>query len=304
MVRLWRVVVSTLIAVVMLQRSVRADDTFDAARDAYDRGIAAHARGDFETAAIEFARADAQSPSVVALRAALEEAVRADDPALGAELVERAEARNAEDSALDAAIEAARVRLVPRAGRVRLSCLSGTPCLAALDGAPLPKDRIVWVRAGQHQLVLQLGRATEQRLLEVPPQIVTEIAPTAPLAAPASPAAPDSPDSPAAHVDKTAADKPLAASARASSTTLRTVVWAGVGLSGALAVATLVSGLDTSSKHAKFIDAGCDGTDARGCRGLADDGGAAQLRTNVLLGAAIVVAATTVVLGVLGRSEF
>ena len=41
------------------------------AKEAYDRGVAAHERGDHQRAAEEFARADAIAPSPVALQAAL-----------------------------------------------------------------------------------------------------------------------------------------------------------------------------------------------------------------------------------------
>ena len=59
------------------------------AREAYDRGIAAFQRGEFAAAAREFATADAIVPSSVALHAALDAAIRADDPVLGVALLDR-----------------------------------------------------------------------------------------------------------------------------------------------------------------------------------------------------------------------
>lgn len=74
----------------MLLDPVRAvADEGPTAKQAYDRGVSAFKRGDEKGAAQEFARADALEPTPVALQAALDAAIEADDLALASVLLER-----------------------------------------------------------------------------------------------------------------------------------------------------------------------------------------------------------------------
>src|SRR5687767_10529928 len=87
------------------------------AKEAYDRGVEAHNKGDMHKAAQEFARADALAPSGVALQAALDAAIEADDPALGGELLERS-TREKPSGQLAASVSQAKTKFAGRAGRV------------------------------------------------------------------------------------------------------------------------------------------------------------------------------------------
>jgi hypothetical protein len=85
-----------------------------AAREAYARGLAAHAHGDLALAAREFARADELAPNAVALQAALDAAVEANDSTLGNELLERSK-REPPSPALATSIAAAHAKFRDRA---------------------------------------------------------------------------------------------------------------------------------------------------------------------------------------------
>ncbi len=79
------------------------------AREAYDRGVRAHAAGREQEAALAFAEADAIDPSPAALEAALEASMRADDAVLGTELLDRAAGRPA-DKGVARSVDAAKKR--------------------------------------------------------------------------------------------------------------------------------------------------------------------------------------------------
>src|SRR5438105_8056926 len=103
------------------------------AREAYDRGTAAYDRGDYATAARELAAADALAPNPVALQAALDAALRADDPVVGMVLLERS-TRFTPDGALAEMIRTARARFAHRTAFVHVACGSA-PCVCSIDGA-------------------------------------------------------------------------------------------------------------------------------------------------------------------------
>src|SRR4029079_5886075 len=112
--------------------------------EAYDRGTAAHRRGDFAAAATEFALADEIAPSSVALQAALDAAIKADDAALGSDLLERSQ-RAPVAGALAARVKAASAAFAHRAGRLRAVCAEAPQCLATVDGKPLTIGKPAWV---------------------------------------------------------------------------------------------------------------------------------------------------------------
>jgi hypothetical protein len=250
------------------------------AKEAYDRGTQAHARGDFRRAAEEFAKADALAPSPVALQAALDEAVEADDFLLGADLLERTKRLGATRPAtLTASIEAATKKLGGRAGHVKVACPSGARCTATLDGAAFDAAKGTWmrtveVRAGEDMEVVA-ARASAPPA-SPPPPVAT------PTPAPARPP-------PAAAPANDASAKPLSP----------VVFWVGTGTTIVLASATTIFALNASSKHKSFTDAGCGTVATSDCPGLKDDGERAQVRANVGFAVTGVAAAATVVIGVL-----
>ena len=194
-------------ATALLASTSWADVDRDGARRAYDRGVKAYAKHDAATAAREFALADELAPSPVALRAALDAAIEADDPVLGSELVERA-SRAPSPPELSASVEKAKRAFSKRVGRVVLHCGEGRTCDGTVDGAPLVPGKPRIVRVGDHQVRLRSGATEESsrvtvagdELVEVhlsaaaglPPVVPkpAEPAPPAPAAAPAPTAAP------------------------------------------------------------------------------------------------------------------
>jgi len=251
------------------------------AREAYDRGAAAHQRGDHATEARELARADAILPNAVTLQAALDAAVEADDPVLGITLCDRAQRAPLEGS-LAAVVQRARARFGGRVGRVRVDCEGTSACAVTLDGSAVDAGLAIVVPVGSHVVSVTRAGQVEQRTLEVEPDgtahpVFTErggahamdLPPLAPTAAAPAPG-----PSPAWFVAALGA----------------TVIAAGV---------TVGLALDTSSQHAGFVAAGCPGPAHADCSALASDGLAAQLRTNALIGVTAALGAATVVAGVL-----
>lgn len=233
--------------------AARAEDAVSArAHEAYDRGAEAFKRGDFGVAARAFAEADALVPSAVALHAALDAAVRADDPVLGTQLLDRA-SRAPADEALDATIRVARARFARRTGRVRVACGA---CKAAIDGVPIDVGVAVVVRTGPHTATIDAG-VPEQRAIDVPADDTVVLSPRAASIAP-----------------------PPARSGGLSP------AWVFVG-AGATAIAGglgIASAVDTSNRHADFVRSGCDRVGSGACSAASSDGASAQSRTNVLLG--------------------
>lgn len=91
---------------------VRADDGSSLARETYRRGKIAYDSGEYARAARAFAEADTLSPNEAVLEIGIAAAVRADDAALGMELVVRAERRG-----MTATASAARARFESRVGQ-------------------------------------------------------------------------------------------------------------------------------------------------------------------------------------------
>ena len=173
-------------------RTASAQNEKALAKEAYDRGTQAHARGDFRRAAEEFAKADALAPSPVALQAALDAAVDADDFVLGADLLERTKRLGASrPGTLAASIDAATKKLGGRAGHVKVACPSGARCTATLDGAAFDAGKGVWSRVGPHTLVVQVDGAPDTRTVEVRAgedmEVVAARAPPRPLPRPPPP---------------------------------------------------------------------------------------------------------------------
>jgi hypothetical protein len=268
------------------------------AKEAYDRGTQAHARGDFRHAAEEFARADALAPSPVALQAALDAAVDADDFVLGAELLERTKRLGSARSAtLAASIDAATKKLGGRAGHVKVVCPSGARCSATIDGAAFDASKGVWLRTGPHTLAVQVDGTPDTRTVEIRAgedmEVVAARAPSP--AAPTPTAVPAPAPAPAAHPSAT----PTGADTRAAKPLPPIVFWVGAGVTVVLGGATTYFALTASSKHSKFTDAGCGAVATSSCADLKDSGESAQTTANIGFAVTGVAAAATVVIGVL-----
>ena len=289
---------SLLLAALLLASTASAQGDKALAKEAYDRGTQAHARGDFRRAAEEFAKADALAPSPIALQAALDAAVDADEFVLGADLLERTKRLGASrPGTLAASIDAATKKLGGRAGHVKVACPSGARCTATLDGAAFDSAKGTWSRVGPHTLVVQVDGAPDTRTVEVRAGEDMEV-----VAARATPTpTPTTTPTPAPTATTTAAPTPpaRAADAPAAKPLPPLVFWIGAGATVVLGGATTYFALTASSKHKSFTDAGCGTVATSECPSLKDSGETAQTRANIGFAVTGVAAAATVVIGVL-----
>lgn len=285
------------------------------AREAYDRGLAAHERGDHAREAQEFAKADELSPSPVALQAALDAAVEADDPVLGSELLERAK-RGPAEGALAASVARAREKLGGRAGRIAIRCPQDVKCLGAIDGKPVDASKPQWVKVGQHTVLLQIGSDGQQRIVEVTADATVEVAPpapsppivvTTPAATPTAPPAaiPSGTSNTTPTVAPTSTPAPTTTSTSSSNKAAvdrsglpPSYFWIGVGATALFGIGSIAGSLYTKSQHDEFVDSGCERANFSGCSSLSKSGERAQIVTNVALVGTAVVAVATIVLGV------
>ena len=251
-----------------------ADGESTRAREAYDRGIVAFQRGEFAAAAREFATADAMVPSGVALHAALDAAIRADDPVLGVELLERV-ARGPADGALETTARDARAKFARRTGRVSLVC-GTSPCRATIDGAAVEGGARVVLRVGPHTAMIESDGRRERRDVDVPPDDTVVLSPAD--AAVATP-------------------PPMKPRPRVSDGVSPVWVYFGIGATAIVGGLSVASGIDTAKKHSNFVDAGCD-RGGPGCLTSANDGSSAQTRTNVLLGVTAALGVTTAAIAI------
>jgi len=266
------------------------------AKQAYDRGLEAHKKGDLKKAAEEFNKADTLAPSAVALQAALDAAIDADDVALGAELLERSK-REPAPPGLASSITAAHMKFRGRAGRVRVKCPGGSSCLAKLDDRPIEPEKIAWATTGQHTVVVQVdGGDAQTKLIDVNADQVIDVAPSAkkgaepavrPAPAPVDNSQPSSGEPVSVKHDVDGGKKlpPI-------------FVYAGIGATILGAGATAFFAIDTSNKHSDFENAGCERANFTNCQDLQEEGESAQRLTNILLVGTGVIAIATVVVGV------
>lgn len=286
--------------VLLLSAGAAAAQTDKAlAKEAYDRGVQASARGDSRRAAEEFARADALAPSPVALQAALDAAVDADDALLGAELLERSK-RTTPTAALAASIDAATKKLGGRAGHVKVTCPSGARCTSRIDGATFDPGKGIWIRTGPHVLDVGVDGSNDTRTVEVHAGESLEVVPAranAPAVAPV--ATPSREGSSARAVSGANATSAAPPSSEPREKPLRPVVFfVGAGVTVVLAGAATFYGLRAKSKHDDFVGAQCDVVATSPCQRLKDDGESAQSIANIGFAATAVAGVATALIGV------
>ena len=262
----------------------------DRARAAYDRGVRAHAAHDEVAAARAFAEADGLAPQPASLEAALEAAMHADDALLGAELVDRAEGRGG-DPGVARTLVAARKRFAGRTGKVRVDCRAEARCVAAVDGSPADARRLIYVIAGPHAVVVHRGEEKVEELVEVKADATVVVGGGSGATPPTGTSTPSTSTS----------EKP-STSEKASQKLEPVWFFVGVGVTAIFAGATVLSGVDAVTKHDRFKGNGC-AVDATGprpadCDQQGHDGASAQLRTNVLLGSTVLLAAATAAVGI------
>lgn len=284
---------ATLFALITLvSTGASAQSTNALAKEAYDRGTKAHERGDFKKAAEEFAKADALAPSPVALQAALDAAVEADDPVLGAELLDRSKRAPAK-GALSSSIDAATKKLGGRAGRVKVMCPANAQCSSTIDGVVFDGAKGTWTKSGTHALTIKVDGASDTRTIEVHGAEQLEVmaaangggaAPTVAPPAAAAATAPASSVTVAPDDDKRPPLSPV-------------VFWVGVGVTVVLGGATTLFALRASNRHSDFEDAGCGKLSTASCSDIKDNGENAQRLANIGFVATGLVGAATIVAG-------
>ncbi len=285
-----------IVLVLVTATPVRADDApAPTAKELYAQGVKLHKQGDHLRAAESFAHADELTPTPIALRAALDQALLADDPVLAMTLADRA-SRAPNDAALRERAAAVRARFGDRAGRVNIRCAGLARCLATIDGASAAVG-IRWVRTGQHTIVAQLGEEAQQRLVDVRAGDTVEVAfkpkPTAP---PVAVAPPPTSTSPAPrHTDERAVVSTDSDAPRGGVSPV--FFFVGAALTAGAGAATIVSGLDTRSVRDDFVNRQCDAFDGPGCSALSVQGIDARTRTNVLAVSTGVLGVATAVIG-------
>jgi len=240
------------------------DPAAEAAR-AYDRGVAAHERGDNATAAREFARADQLAPNPIALESALKAALLADTPGLAMELAERAEQRK--ERTLTPLAKKARAQYEDRAGKLALTCPEPN-CTAHVDQQPFPIGPPRWIDPGPHTITFHIGPRTAELDVDVTKGPAVTIA---------RPPEPQPPDHPTPTTPPPSGLSPI-------------WFWTATALTGTLTVATIASGIDTAAKHTHFQDNPTQQTQQTGI--------AAQTRTNALLGLTLASGLATAALGI------
>lgn len=245
---------------------------------AYARATEANERGDFLVAARELALADELMPNAVTLEAALTASLDADAPALGMELVVRAEKRG-ESSKIGDLTTKVRKRFSGRVGRVQVVCPSTPTCSANIDGEDVPVQKVVFVLVGKHVAIVSAEGSSVRRDVDVPPMGLVMIA---------------GPDLAKKNVSTTENASGLSPAFFVAG--LVTTVGAGVGMA--------ISGADTKEKHDAFVAARCAEPGALAtCTDMANAGQSAQTRTNVLVGATAALGLSTIVLGVVTFSK-
>jgi hypothetical protein len=262
-----------LSAIVVMVVASRAGAQIDAAADAYDRGVAAHARGDHKTAAREFARADELVPSDGALDAALDACDKCDEALLCTRVAARAERTTS--AALRAKADGVRRRFAARVGQIEIACAA--PCNVLVDGEPVEVGAVHTLLSGQHRVVAVRDGRRDERNVEVPAGTRLEVMFVAP------------PKSVPVAVT------PLPPPPRRSGIS---PAWVVLG-AGVTAVGFGVAGwswIDARDTKDEFSNAGCGAAGSDRCDALAADGRDALVRTNVILVASSVVALATVTL--------
>ena len=234
----------------------------------YDSAATHYKNGQYEQAALLFARADELAANDVALTQALQACILSNDAALGMALAERAE-RATPDTPLFRAAAKARKSFEHRVGRVVVQCPPAAGCTLDIDGLPLDPARRGFVLAGEHTAALHVQGEVEQRTLSVTPGASVELRPQE--HPPPPPAPPTPPPTPAV--------RPVPApSAPEPSRPATWPFWAALAATGALGVAGTVSLVDLVNKHDAFVRHPDDAS--------ASSGRAAQTRTDILFIAA------------------
>jgi hypothetical protein len=265
-----------------------------AAAEAFDRGREAYKAEQYQEAAEQFERADANAPSAPALELAIRSRDRAGNSDRAATLAALALTRHPENAALS--ILANEVLDAARPGLFELKVTCAEPCELVADSKIVhgarATERTLYLTPGTHAVVADFGEGrTTSQSVEAVETNVGEVAfdlPVQPVAPEPDPAAvtPD-PDPPPTH-DQGTKEK--------SSGWSPTVFWVSAGLTAVAGGVTIWSGVDTiNNPGAERVRNECSDEDCQ----LYKDGVAKQNRTNVLIGVTGALGLATILVGAL-----
>ncbi len=251
-------------------RVARADDALADARAEYDLGASAYDQKSFKEALPHFVKADDLAPSPQVLELAIATAISADDPVIGMQLVERAEARGMTEAA-----RRGHGTLDTKVGRLAVQCGGPTDCEGLVDGSPVETGKPAYFKVGFHVVDITFRGAREHLSVEVRGGSLINVTPSRVL-----------------EVVRGIDSAPPPATEPSSRKGLPPAVFfAALGVTTVLGGVTVASGIDTSNLHSDFQT-------HREDAGLSDRGASAETRTNVLLGVTLAAAVTTAVLGI------
>lgn len=258
------------LAVAVAAHAAPDEATKKRAHEAFERGTKQSERGDYEAAARSYAEADELSPNKVALEAALDTCILANDAPLGAELLERSK----RDSTLSAdLLKRAHAAFDGRAGRVEIKCVDA--CVAKIDGAVIEQGG-TWAKVGPHHVSIKEGEYTLDKDVDVKSgaPLTLEVDRTPKPITPVTP--PIDTPKPSTRILHPA------------------FAYTGIGITAGLLAGTIASGVDATNDYDAFVAATPAQKDA-----LAEAGRASEKRTNVLIGVTAGMGAITLGLGLL-----
>ncbi|MCC6646332.1 MAG: hypothetical protein IT374_12270 [Polyangiaceae bacterium] len=266
-----------------------------AASEEFDRGVKAAQSGDLEGAAVHFENADREAPSDATLKAAIRARRDAKQPDRAATLAELALTRHPDKEELTTFARSVLVGADRSLAKVEITCKPA--CELAIDKKIVHGEaatrRVLWLVGGKHVVAAGWGAKGASKELTVTAGTTTQAA-FAPAEEPKpAPAAAPPGASDAAEPEPAPAERPAPAKGGKLGPGL---FIGGAVVTGALAAASIWSGLDTKNNP---------GPDKvkQVCAGKGDtcpeyrDGLAKQSRTNLLLGLTAGAAVATGVIG-------
>ena len=280
-----------LAIMVVCLASVAAAQDRDRARAAYEEGTRAFKRGDFSAAVTKYAEADSLAPSPVALQAALDAAVKADDAVVGAELLERARTRDV-SGALATSVRTANEKLGHRAAKLTASCPSA--CTVTLDGVAFEAGHARWVKSGSHAVVFTLDGRADAQTIDLAPDSEKTITPPPP---PTPPPPTVTVVEPQPQPQPQLFNEPYVPIVRRHRGVSPALFWVSLGVTGAFAATSISTLIVTQVTHDQFVSKSCATTASADCLSLSNTGNATQAVGDTFLGLSIAAAVWTILAG-------
>lgn len=261
----------------------------------FDEGVTLYARAEYARSAESFLLADALVPSSEALESAIAAARKAQAHLLVVSASDRAIARESDDPELAARARVALAEAERHLARVQVSC-SPRPCMVFLDGRPLDVARL-HLGPGSYRLSAQRGPSREISHADTVTEPFTALAGAEHIFALDAPArettgASSSTSPTPERVNSEAAPRSHEGRAESRPGLPPWAFYGGLGVSGVLTVITAWSGFDALDQRAELPSRRDPGYEA-----ARDDVYDAARRTDLLLGASVIVVAGTAALG-------